>query len=105
MTKKDLQESEKNLIHCCDTIFKTQIEPHGTPLEKAGCKYGYVVHVGFDEMTHVKKRVVMVIGTYPEDNYADFEAYEIKPTETDFEAINKARNIYGKSEEYYIMEK
>lgn len=50
----------------------------------------------------MSKKVVMCVGTWPEDNYKDFVVREVKDYETDEEAIECARASYGNDQEYYI---
>ena len=51
-----------------------------------------------------KKRVVMMVGTWPEENYADTEVTEVRTNETDKEAINRAKRMYSQKDEFYIKE-
>jgi len=52
---------------------------------------------------HTKEvKVVMCVGTWPEDNYTDFEVTEVKENETEESAIDRAKFHYGKDNKYYI---
>lgn len=48
------------------------------------------------------KKMVMCVGTWPEDNYEDFEVFNVKPGESDKEAIDRAIVEYGDDNEFYI---
>ncbi len=50
-------------------------------------------------------RMVMCKGTWPEDNYADFEVFEVENGETDGEAIERAKRAYSPTNEFFIMDK
>lgn len=56
-------------------------------------------------LKEIKKRVVMCVGTMPEDNYKDFEVFEVKQYETDEEAIERAKLVYSENETFYIKTK
>lgn len=48
-------------------------------------------------------RLVMCVGTWPEDNYQDFVVREVQEGESDEEAIAKAAEFYGPKNEFYIV--
>jgi len=50
------------------------------------------------------KRYVMCVGTWPENNYADFVVFEIDDDETDESAIARAQVAYGDDREFYITD-
>lgn len=55
--------------------------------------------------SNVNKRVLMCVGTYPEDNYRDFPVYYPIPDEwTNEEAIKKAQEGYSENHEFYIID-
>ena len=51
-----------------------------------------------------RHRTVMCVGTWPEDNYADFEVCDVRPGESDQDAINRAIQLYGPNQKFYIKE-
>ena len=48
------------------------------------------------------ERIVMCVGTWPEDNYADFIVFPVKQGESDKDAIARAQEAYGEDHEFYI---
>ncbi len=50
------------------------------------------------------ERMVMGVGTYPEDGYKDFEVFNVRKGETDEEAIARAKSAYSDNDEFYIKE-
>ena len=53
----------------------------------------------------VAMRVVMCVGTFPEDNYEDFEVFAVLKDETDEQAISRAEKEYSPENEFYVEEK
>ena len=49
-------------------------------------------------------RTVMCVGTWPEDNYADFVVYDDIGDWTDEQAIKYAKKAYSDEDEFYIVE-
>lgn len=50
-----------------------------------------------------KPRTVWCVGTWPEENYADFEVFDVRPGESDEDAIKRAQEAYSEDEEFYIQ--
>lgn len=50
------------------------------------------------------ERVVMCVGTWPEDNYADFRVFAVRPDESDSDAMKRAAEAYGNDNTFYIQE-
>jgi hypothetical protein len=44
----------------------------------------------------------MLVGTFPEDNYADSPIFEVREGESDEDAIARAVVLYGDGCEFYI---
>lgn len=47
-------------------------------------------------------KVVMCVSTWPEEN-EDFEVFEVRPGESDQEAIRRAEEAYSPKEQFYIV--
>ena len=47
---------------------------------------------------------VMCVGTWPEDNYKDFEVFEVRENESEGDAILRAEKAYSSEDEFYILE-
>lgn len=45
----------------------------------------------------------MCVGTWPEDP-TDFEVFNVRPGETDEDAIKRAEKAYGSDNTFYIVE-
>lgn len=50
-------------------------------------------------------KVVMCVGTWPEDNYRDFEVCEVEEGESDEQAIKRAEEMYSPEDTFYIAER
>jgi len=51
------------------------------------------------------KRIVMCVGTWPEDGYKDFYVCDVKPGESDEQAIMRAKGYYNDKDEFYVIDK
>ena len=51
-----------------------------------------------------KKRTVMCVCPWPEDKSADFEVTDVKPGESDEDAIKRAQAAYGTANKFYIKD-
>lgn len=49
-------------------------------------------------------KVVMCVGTWPEENYQDFEVFEVRENESEKDAILRAEKAYSSEDEFYIKE-
>ena len=49
-------------------------------------------------------KTVMCVGTWPEDNYEDFEVFDVLDGETDADAIERAESAYSPDDNFYIVE-
>ena len=52
--------------------------------------------------TSNQQRVVMCVGTWPEDNYEDFVVFSVGEDESDEDAIVRAKAAYSDDNEFYI---
>lgn len=50
-------------------------------------------------------RMVYGVNTWPEEDQEDFEIFEVKPNETDEQAISRAKAAYSDELECYIKDK
>lgn len=55
-------------------------------------------------MANLTNRMVMCVGTWPEDNYTDFEIFMVRVGESDAEAFERAKATYGSHNRFYIRE-
>ena len=51
------------------------------------------------------KRVVMCKNDWPEPDQEDFSVFEVRPEETDEQAIQRAQQAYSPEDEFYILER
>jgi hypothetical protein len=49
------------------------------------------------------QKKVWCVGTWPEDNYADFLVCDVREGETEEEAIARAKLLYSPDDKFYIM--
>lgn len=69
---------------------------------KAG--YGTGAMGALDYFQPMTIKIIMCVGTWPENNYADFEVTKVREGETEESAIVRAKLNYGEDQEYYVKE-
>jgi len=52
----------------------------------------------------MRRRIVMCVGTWPEDDHSDFEVFDVRSGESDEDAIKRAEKAYSDKDNFYIKE-